>query len=137
VKTETETAILELEAARRKAMLALDFEALRGLLDEDLHYGHSTGGTDSRESYLAKIAGGTNVYEKLDIAVERVVELADGAAMAIGTMKARVRLTDRTVDVHNSFITVWRRTHGRWQMVGHQTVSKLSRSQPDQKAYGI
>jgi hypothetical protein len=124
VKTETETTILELEAARRKAMLASDLEALRGLLDEDLYYGHSTGGADTRESYLAKISGGANVYEKLDIAVDRVVELADGAAMAIGTMEATVRLIDRTVDVRNSFITVWRRIHGRWQMAGHQTVSK-------------
>ncbi len=126
MKTEMETTIQGLEAARRKAMLASDIEALRGLLDENLYYGHSTGDVDSRESYLAKISAGANVYEKLDIVVDRVMELADGAAMAIGTMKATVRLIDRTVDVHNNFITVWHRTHGRWQMVGHQTVSKSS-----------
>ncbi|RKE76983.1 nuclear transport factor 2 family protein [Rhizobium sp. AG855] len=115
--------VVHREAARQRAMLAGDVDALRDLLDESLHYGHSSGGSDCRESYLAKIAGGATVYERLVLEVEKVVDLATGVAMALGTMKGSVRLPERTVEVDSRFMTVWRFRDGRWQMVGHQTVS--------------
>lgn len=115
--------IIDKEVARQRAMLAGDVDALRDLLDESLHYGHSTGGVDSRESYLTKIVEGATVYERLVLDVEKVIDLAAGVAMALGTMKGSVRLSERTVEVDSNFMTVWRVRDGRWQMVGHQTVS--------------
>lgn len=115
--------IVDKEAARQRAMLAGDVDALRDLLDESLHYGHSTGGVDSRESYLVKIACGATVYERLVLEIEKVIDLAAGAAMALGTMKGSVRLPERIVEVDSNFISIWRVRDGRWQMVGHQTVS--------------
>lgn len=124
--TNVSEMIVSRESERQRAMLASDIPALTGLLDEELHYGHSTGGFDDKTSYLEKIASGANVYESLAIDVERVVELADGAAMALGTVAGTVRLPVKTVEVNNRFLTVWRLKDGDWRMVGHQTVAAIS-----------
>lgn len=51
--------VLALEERRRQALLAGDLPALQGLLDSHLTYVHSTGTCDGKDSYLAKLSGGS------------------------------------------------------------------------------
>lgn len=51
--TLTQALIAELENARRQAIIAADRETLGSLLSDDLIWTHATGGTDSKDSYIA------------------------------------------------------------------------------------
>jgi hypothetical protein len=53
----TQELVAELEAARRAAIIGADREMLGRLLSDDLIWTHATGGTDSKESYIAAQGG--------------------------------------------------------------------------------
>jgi hypothetical protein len=115
--------IRQCERQRRDAMLRGAVPELEKLLSDDLIYGHSSGEVDDKQSYLAKIASGSNVYEKLELDVATVIPMAD-AALATGFMIAMVRLPERLVAVDSRFMTVWSKGDGIWRLVGHQTAPR-------------
>ncbi len=73
-----EQGLLAAEEARRQAMLDNDIARLEALLADGLAYVHSTGGTDSKQSYLKKLSGGDLLYE--------TVEFVSPSARVIGTV---------------------------------------------------
>ena len=112
--------ILALEAQRRAAMLAADAAALGALLAPDLRYVHSTGGVDTRETLLAKLAGGQVAYRQLafeGLAVTRTAE----AAIVSGEMRAQVQRGDGELrDIASRYLAVWLRRQGAWQLAAFQ-----------------
>ncbi|CAN5476545.1 hypothetical protein BH10PSE12_BH10PSE12_34090 [soil metagenome] len=76
----TEKLIAELEAARRAAMIGVDREAFATLLSDDLLWTHATGGTDTKDSYIA--AQGVKVrFLSVDPLVEDIAIYGDAAAV--------------------------------------------------------
>ena len=60
-------ALMKADTKRRVAMVAGDVVALGDYLAEDLSWTHSSGKTDSKESFLAVMASGSTVYHSLDV----------------------------------------------------------------------
>lgn len=112
--------VLALEERRRQALLAGDLPALQRLLAEDLVYVHSTGACDGRDSYLAKLAGGSLQYLELDFSSLQVQVLSQAATVS-GRMTALVSKDGQRKNVASLFMTVWARgVDGEWRLHAHQ-----------------
>lgn len=112
--------VLALEERRRQALLAGDLPALQGLLDDKLVYVHSTGVCDRKDSYLAKLSGGSLKYLELvfsDLQVQRLQQ----AAVVSGRMTAVVSRDGQQKHVASLFMTVWAGgADGVWRLHAHQ-----------------
>ena len=112
--------VLALEERRRQALLAGDLPALQGLLADDLVYVHSTSACDSKDSYLAKLSGGSLKYLALDFSDQQVQWLQQ-AAVVSGRMAAVVSKDGQPKNVASLFMTVWAcGADGVWRLCAHQ-----------------
>ncbi|WP_321845780.1 nuclear transport factor 2 family protein [Paraburkholderia bannensis] len=115
---ESAQSIRALEEQRRLAMLAADTQALEALLDEALIYIHSTGGRDSRASYLEKLASGAMRYEAVTLDVSDVI-LRERFALLSGTMIATVRVaaaTPAVLAIASRYEAVWMQSEDGWRV---------------------
>ncbi len=119
--SEVEAAVLAAERKRCEAMLANDNAALDAVLDPRLQFAHATGAVDDKPAYLAKMAAGRIEYVGIDWSEERVIELADGAAMLTGRMTTDVRVEGVDKRLNNRAITVWARAGSEWRLVAFQS----------------
>jgi len=115
----SEREVLDAEDARYDAMLAADTAALGALLDEQLTYTHSSGGRDTRDSLLRKIADGALVYQEIAHPVDHLVIVGDTAVVA-GKMIGSVVLDGAPLQLNNATMSVWVRRQGAWQLLGFQ-----------------
>jgi hypothetical protein len=115
----TEDTIRALEDERYAAMLAADVGKLEGLLSDRLVYTHSTGGRDTKASYLDAVRNKLVVYDSLDHPVDQVI-VAGGAAVVIGAMNARLHLRGEPRELRNNASAVWADEDGTWRLIAFQ-----------------
>ncbi len=110
------------EQKRRAALLAHDIDALGALMAPGLVYVHSTGGRDSRESYLESIRSGALRYLAVDFNDLQVHPLPGEVAIVTGRMKAAIVRHGQALDVSSHFMTAWARQEGhpQWRLYAHQ-----------------
>ena len=112
-----EQGLLAAEEARRQAMVANDIKKLDSLLDDSLFYGHSIGGSDTKQVYLDKLKSGSLQY--------KAVEFNDVSTRVIGTvgllrasMRAVVIGKDGTQrNVVNTYLGVWEHGAAGWKLL--------------------
>ena len=115
--------ILALEERRRCAMLAADGKALGALLAPDLRYVHSTGGAETRDSLLSKLAQRQIAYRQLvfeDLAVTRIPD----AAIVAGEMRAQVQQGEVLREIATCYLAVWLQRGGAWQLAAFQGTAR-------------
>ena len=117
-----------LEQKRADALVREDIGTLASLLADDLSYTHSDGRTDTKESFLALVAGPVQRYLGVDYSNQDVIDCGD-AVIVRGT--ARIRLVressgaaDERLEYLVLFLDIWARRDGRWQTVGWQATRK-------------
>ena len=94
------------EEQRRLAMLGGDIAALDGLLSEGLVYVHSTGGRDTKTTYLDKLASGSLKYLTLSFE-DSQVHGAGPVQVVTGRMSAEVSIQGQSKAIRSLFLTVW------------------------------
>jgi hypothetical protein len=117
-----EHSLLAAEEARRLAMLAADVATLGTLLSDALAYTHSTGVTDSKQSYLRLLASGALRYETLEFAEPRS-RLMGTAGLVSAVMYAAVRKGDLRRDIASSYLAVWEHTAAGWVLQAVQATA--------------
>lgn len=110
---------LALEERRRAALLAGDLGALQALLAPDLRYTHSTGACDTRDSLLAKLAGGQIAYRQLAFTQQAVQCTAD-AGIVGGEMHAEVEREGALRTIAARTLAVWLRRAEGWRLAAFQ-----------------
>jgi len=115
----TEDTIRALEDERYDAMLAGAADTLDRLLSDRLVYTHSTGGRDTKASYLAKMREGAIIYESIEHPVEDVI-VTGTTAVVIGGMNARLQLGGQPRELHNTITAVWVEEDGTWRLIAFQ-----------------
>lgn len=112
--------IAALERRLYDAQIAGSVAALRPMLSAELRYLHSTGVTESRDAYLAGVAG--MLYEYGHIASHDVrLNVSEDLAIQHGTVAM-------TVSAHGApktaiqllFCLVWRREGAQWKLLYRQ-----------------
>jgi ketosteroid isomerase-like protein len=115
----TEDTIRALEDERYAAMLAADADTLDRLLSDRLVYTHSTGGRDTKASYLDRVRNKFFVYQSIEHPVDEVI-VAGGAVVVIGAMNAQVYRDGELRALRNSVCSVWADEDGAWRLVVFQ-----------------
>jgi Domain of unknown function (DUF4440) len=114
--------VLDAEEARLAAMVTGDLATLGSLLSEECVYVHSSGATDTKQSYLAKLADGSIRYVRVRACEVRPVEL--GTAVVL----AHVMYADAVVKgvpriLRNQAASVWQTVGDTVRLVYFQSTS--------------
>lgn len=119
---DTGQTIAALEDARYDAMLAGDIATLDRLLDPGLRYIHSSGGTDSKDSYLAGFASGHFRYRRIERS-EQLIQPAGDAALVLNHLSIDILVGGVAKQVEARALAVWSRTSGAWKLLCVQSVA--------------
>jgi ketosteroid isomerase-like protein len=105
---------------RRDAMIAGDADALAGLLADELVWTHSSGRKDDKAAVLDKIASGTTDYYELEVS-DDVVSSHGELLIHHGTLLGRVSVDGREKALRNRFLSVWKRSNDRLELLAWQS----------------
>jgi len=111
--------IRALEDRRYQAMTEGDVAALGELFAADLVYTHSDSKTDTKQSYLDKLANGYFKYGPISHPVSSVLVHGD-CALVFGDMRGDVQLDGQMRVLNNKSLSVWVREDGRWVLLAYQ-----------------
>jgi ketosteroid isomerase-like protein len=111
--------ISALEARRYQAMTDRDLGTLEELFSPDLVYTHSDASSDSRQSYLAKLASGHFDYGPIDHPESSIVVRGD-CALVFGDMRGEVVIGGQKRVLNSKSLAVWVREDGNWALLAYQ-----------------
>jgi ketosteroid isomerase-like protein len=111
--------ISALEARRYQAMTDRDLGTLEELFSPDLVYTHSDASSDSRQSYLAKLASGHFDYGPIDHPESSIVVRGD-CALVFGDMRGEVLIGGQKRVLNSRSLAVWVRENGHWALLAYQ-----------------
>ncbi len=112
--------ILHHEDSRFQAMMRRDTAALSSWLSDNLLYRHSNGLLEDKQRHLQAIATETLVYERIErdsVHVERWGRMA----IVNGVVRVAGRLEQAPFEVRLSYLAVYRKKGGRWQLIRWQS----------------
>jgi len=108
------------ELERFRAMEKNDFAALDGLLADDMIYTHSSGTADTKAKFLESLKTGKTRYLKIAPTDTNVTVYGDTAIIrgrGVFTVENQAGKSDLTL----SYLDVWVKRGGTWQMVAWQS----------------
>jgi ketosteroid isomerase-like protein len=112
--------ISALEAKRYQALADGDIATLDALYSADLVYTHSDATTDSKQSYLDRLANGFFRYGPLEHPEHSIVVRGD-CALVFHDMRGEVLVNGQTMRALNSrSLAVWVREDGNWVLLAFQ-----------------
>jgi ketosteroid isomerase-like protein len=110
----------DLEERRAAAMLAADTGTLDGLLHDGLTYMHSTGGADTKASYLDGVGSGAFDYRKVD-RDDVTIKVQGDIGMVFYHLNADVVIRGNLRNLDNRVLAVWTREDGGWRLLAVQS----------------
>ncbi len=113
-------AVLQDELQRFDAMMRRDTVELKRWLSDDLIYRHSNGLLEDKQGHLKAIASGTLVYEHMTRDSAQV-QCYGRTAIINGIARVRGRLQHTPFEVRLSYLAVYRKKGGRWQLLRWQS----------------
>jgi ketosteroid isomerase-like protein len=108
-----------LEDRRYRAMTDGDVGALGELFAADLVYTHSDASTDSKRSYLDKLASGHFKYGPISHPETSIIVHGD-CVLVLGDMRGEVRIGDNLRVLNSASLSVWVREHDGWVLLAFQ-----------------
>jgi len=123
-------AVAAADDARIAAMVAADPAALAGLLSADLHYAHSNGTVDTKESFLDLIKSGRSKYLAYRPIEREFTFPADGIAMVTGRAAVTVENAAGRNELALSFLSIWRKEADAWRFLAWQS-ARLPAASPE------
>jgi len=108
--------IQQLEDERYEAMLGKDIATLTRLLDERLVYMHSSGVSDSKESYVNGLRSGLWNYRKIERSDVRI-EVQGDIALVFAKLAIELISNDKLRAFEARALAVWYRKRDGWQLI--------------------
>ena len=113
-------AVLQVEKQWIAAIQKPDAAVLEKILHVQLIYGHATGITDSKASYIGKVSSGKQKYAGVEQEIVKMQQIGDvmlvHAKMRMFGTNQNGKFDDRVMLMHT-----WIKLQGQWQLVAHQT----------------
>jgi ketosteroid isomerase-like protein len=114
-------AVRAADTARVMATIAGDVARLAPRLSDQLSYGHSDGGVQTKAEFLGAVQSNRIKYEAYDYEEVQVVPVADGVATMTGRARLRASAGGQQVAFSLRFLAVWRQEDGAWRLLAYQS----------------
>ena len=114
-----QSALDEVKAAEKKRFEVTvkgDYKALDALLADDLIYVHSNGNVDDEKAFLGALTSGRSKYVSIEPIDMKARQLGDFVFID-GRGKFKVESNGQTNDLLLTYLDVWTKRNGTWQMV--------------------
>lgn len=119
-----ESQITALEDERYQAMLERNFEVLERLFHAQMYYLHSSGGSDTKESYLKSLRAKAWEYHTIRREQQHIVA-SDHTALVFHQLFMDISVGGQSKQMSNRALAVWTREGMRegegWQLIGVQS----------------
>jgi len=115
------TTLTAADDARIAAMRTPEREVLAGVFSDDLHYAHSNGVVDSKESFLEILVSGKTKYVGYDHVERSFIFPAPGIALMTGKARIQAESAKGKMDSVLSYLAVWREEGGTWKFLAWQS----------------
>jgi ketosteroid isomerase-like protein len=116
----TDKELIELDERRYRAMTTADWATLEGLLHKDLLYTHSSGVTDTRDTWLAAMKSGKTKYKTVSCS-ERKVRVLGDVALLTGKAAIEAEVNGQARSMRLVFLNAWAKTPQGWRFVAWQS----------------
>ncbi len=111
-----------LDDRRVEATKAADRVGLEAILSEELHYAHSNGLVDTKDSFMELVTSGKTKYVEIDYEERKFTVPAPQIALMTGRARIVVQTHSGGMDVVLSFLAVWRQeADGNWRFLAWQS----------------
>jgi hypothetical protein len=121
-QTTAEREVMETERKRFQAMVDRDFIVLEDVIGEDLHYIHSNGSTDTKETFIGGFRDGSRSYENITIQDLKARIYNKKTAILNGTCTYhRTGEDGQPNNLRLLYTNVYVKRNGKWQMVTWQS----------------
>ena len=112
---------MAVEQQRFDAQVNKDVAVLERVLANDLHYTHSSGNIDGKQSYIQSIREGKSNYGSVDVQ-EQKVRVYGNTAVINGVCLIKMTSNNTTTDLKLRYTDVYVKNGGQWQMVTWQSL---------------
>jgi hypothetical protein len=116
-------AVFDAEAARFRAQVEKDGEALQTMLDDDLYYLHSNGLVESKQDFITSVKGGKIVYSQM-ASTEHRIRLYGKTAILYGLVMVGGEYEGEPFNIGLYYTSVYRKKRGKWLLVNWQSTKK-------------
>lgn len=106
---------------RVAAILAADGARLNELLSPALHYAHSNGKLDDRNSFRDSLTTRQTIYHAMDYVKRDFTVAAPGVVLMTGCVRVNAEVGPQRVASDLNFLAVWRQEGGRWRFLAWQS----------------
>lgn len=108
---------------RTAATMAADRTRLAAIYSDGLHYAHSNGKVDTKESQIKGIVEGANKYEGFEYKERTFVPAGPGVVLMKGrcVMRMKNKKTGEPGSNDLNFLAVWREENGQWRFFAWQS----------------
>ena len=113
-------ALTAADDARITAIQAADSAALGAILSDDLHYGHSSGGVDTKALFIDSLVSGRVKYTVYKHEDRDFTFPSPGIALMSGHAHVKVVTATGGMDSRVAYLAVWRQENGKWRFLAWQ-----------------
>lgn len=104
-----------------QAMINGDSTSLHKITADELTYGHSTGMTEDRETFIKSVLARNPDYKSINFP-EPVIVIKNDTAWARGNFQAEISTPAGPQQIAFKMLYVFARDHGAWKLLARQAV---------------
>ena len=94
-----------------------DYKALDALLADDLIYVHSNGNVDNEKTFLEGLTSGRSKYHSIEPIDMKARASSATSSSSTAAAKVKVESNGQVNDLLLTYLDVWTKRNGTWQMV--------------------
>ena len=118
---------------RLEATKAGDKARLDAIFSADLHYAHSSGKIDSKESYMTALVSRRSIYDGFEYMERTFKIVSPGLALMTGRVLVKTGTAEKKSLLDLNFLAVWREENGRWRFLAWQSCKNPPPPEPTAK----
>ncbi|MFD2935025.1 nuclear transport factor 2 family protein [Spirosoma flavum] len=113
--------VIETEKQQFSAQISKDFTVLEQILSNDLVYNHSSGKTDTKQSFIQSLRDGKRTYNAITVEKQEV-HVYTNIGVINGVCSLKAISSGQTVVNHLRYLSVYIRKNNQWQIVAWNSI---------------
>lgn len=120
-QSKDEKAVAQAVESLRNAMINGDQNALNGVADDALSYGHSSGKVENKKDFVESIGSGKSDFVTIEL-TNQTIQVAGKTAVVRHMLSATTNDGGKPGTVKLSILLIWQKQKGNWKLLARQAV---------------